>query len=68
MLYGRMSKKEGNKILFSNVRGDSPFPFIRDDEDWDEDDDIDDIWDEFERLRDDLDSPTGDKVKPEFHS
>ena len=68
MLYGRMSKKEGNKILFSNARGDSPFPFIRDDEDWDEDDDIDDIWDEFERLRDDLDSPTGDKVKPKFHS
>ena len=69
MLYGRMSRKEGNKILFSNARGDSPFPFIGDDEDWDEDDDdIDDIWDEFERLRDELDSPIGDKVKPKFHS
>ena len=76
MLYGRMSKKEGNKILFSNARGDSPFPFIGDD-DWDEDDDdIDDIWDEFERLRNDLDamdhessSPLNAKVvKTKFHS
>ena len=76
MLYGRMSRKEGNKILFSNARGDSPFPFIGDDEDWDEDDDIDDIWDEFERLRDELDAmdsetPSALKakiVKPKFHS
>lgn len=79
MLNGRMSKKEGNKILFANARGDSPFPFIDDDDDWDEEDDIDEIWDEFDRLRDDLDN--GDKqnqelpfsgkakvVKPKFHS
>lgn len=52
ILYGRMSKKEGNKILFANARGDSPFPFIG----GDDDDDIDDILDEFDRLRDDLDA------------
>lgn len=79
MLNGRMSKKEGNKILFANMRGDSPFPFIDDDDDWDEDDDIDEIWDEFDRLRDELanghtreeELPFSGKVKvvkPKFHS
>lgn len=79
MLNGRMSKKEGNKILFANPRGDSPFPFTDDDDDWEEEDDIDDIWDEFDRLREDLDNnEMGDEelpfsgkvkiIKPKFHS
>lgn len=62
---GRMSKKEGDKILYANTRGDSPFPFIDDeDDDWDEEEDIDDIWDEFERLRDELDNENQDDELP----
>lgn len=79
MLNGRMSKKEGNKILFANTRGDSPFPFIDDDDDWNEEDDKDEIWDKFDRLRDDLDneeiqdqelpfSGKANVVNPKFHS
>ena len=65
MLCGRMSKKDGNKILYASARGDSPFPFIGDDDNWN-DDDIDEIWDEFDRLRDDLDSQNN--LKPKYRS
>ncbi len=79
ILNGRISKKEGNKILFANARGDSPFPYIDDDDDWDEEDDIDDIWDEFERLREDIENGASEDlelpfpgktkvVKQKFHS
>ena len=67
MDYGRLSKKEGNKILCANARGDSPFPFIGEDDNWEKDyEDIDNIWDEFDRLRDDLDSQA--KAKPKYRS
>ena len=67
MDYGRLSKKEGNKILFANSRGDSPFPFIEEDDNREKDyENIDNIWDEFDRLRDDLDSQA--KAKPKYRS
>ena len=62
MLYQRMSKKEGNKILYANTRGDSPFPFIDDEDDWDDVESIDEFLDNLDQLRADLDK--GDKRHP----
>lgn len=53
---GRMNKKDVDKILYANTRGDSPFSFMDDGDEWDDEEDIDAIWDEFEKLRDDLDT------------
>lgn len=37
MLEQRMSKQEAKKILLANARGESPIPFM-DDDDWDDED------------------------------